>query len=194
MLMYGWDFEVDAWSRFWRCLMKICVRICDMTSRSYFGKMTSTLGSVVPLAMFKYTEVFQQIRVDNDAIRFLNALMIFWQSSWTEKYSIHLSQLKVFVQPSLGDAATHIVAAPCCNPSLSPSLCHRAWPEQELGALRYFLAQTSSPLVLVLFNIAGVGCTKRKVHYLYLEMFSPWVELVKLEQQTSSHQYSEKQV
>ena len=25
-----------------------------MTSRSYFGKMNSTLGSVVPLAMFKY--------------------------------------------------------------------------------------------------------------------------------------------
>ena len=28
------------------------IKICDMTSRSYFGKMNSTLGSVVPLAMF----------------------------------------------------------------------------------------------------------------------------------------------
>ena len=52
MLMFGCDFEVGAWSRFWRCLIKICVRTCDMTSRSYFGKQNSTLGSVVPLAMF----------------------------------------------------------------------------------------------------------------------------------------------
>ena len=28
------------------------IKICDMTSRSYFGKMNSILGSVVPLAMF----------------------------------------------------------------------------------------------------------------------------------------------
>ena len=27
---------------------------CDITSRSYFGKMNSTLGSVVPLAMFVF--------------------------------------------------------------------------------------------------------------------------------------------
>ena len=74
------------------------------------------------------------------------------------KYPIHLSQLKVLMQPSLCDAATHIVAAPCCNPSLSPCLCHRAWPEQELGALRCFWPQTSS--LLVLFNIAGVGGEK----------------------------------
>ena len=30
----------------------ICVWTCDMTSRGYFGKMNSTLGSVLPLAMF----------------------------------------------------------------------------------------------------------------------------------------------
>ena len=42
--MFGWDFEVDAWSRFWRWnMIKICVWTCDMNS---------TLGSVVPLAMF----------------------------------------------------------------------------------------------------------------------------------------------
>ena len=35
-------------------LLKICVWTCDMTSRSYFGKMNSTLGSVVPLAMFGF--------------------------------------------------------------------------------------------------------------------------------------------
>ena len=43
-LMFGWDFEVDAWSRFLRWnLIKICIWTCDMNS---------TLGSVVPLAMF----------------------------------------------------------------------------------------------------------------------------------------------
>ena len=43
-LMFGSDFEVDAWSRFLRWnLIKICVWICDINS---------TLGSVVPLAMF----------------------------------------------------------------------------------------------------------------------------------------------
>ena len=38
-MMFGWNFE------FWN-LIKICVRTC------YFGKQNSTLGSVVPLAMF----------------------------------------------------------------------------------------------------------------------------------------------
>ena len=53
MLLFGWNFEVSAWSRLWRRnLIKICVWTCDITSRSYFGKMNSTLGSVVPLAMF----------------------------------------------------------------------------------------------------------------------------------------------
>ena len=53
--MFGWDFKVDAGSIFWRWnLSKLCVRTHDMTSRSYFGKMNSTLGSVVPLAMFTF--------------------------------------------------------------------------------------------------------------------------------------------
>ena len=52
MLIFGWDFEVGAWSRFWRCLIKICVRICDMTLRSYFGKQSSTLGTGVPFLCF----------------------------------------------------------------------------------------------------------------------------------------------
>ena len=44
LLMFGWDFEVNAKLRFcnWN-LIKICVKNCDMTS---------TLGSVVLLAMF----------------------------------------------------------------------------------------------------------------------------------------------
>ena len=55
MSMFSWDFEVDSWLRFWRWnLSKLCVRTHDMTLRSYFGKMNSTLGSVVPLAMVSF--------------------------------------------------------------------------------------------------------------------------------------------
>ena len=48
--MFGQDFDVKVWSKdfeFWN-LIKICVRTC------FFGKQNSTLGSVVPLAMFVY--------------------------------------------------------------------------------------------------------------------------------------------
>ena len=47
--MIGQDFDVKVWSKdfeFWN-LIKICVRTC------FFGKQNSTLGSVVPLAMFR---------------------------------------------------------------------------------------------------------------------------------------------
>ena len=46
-------FLVYAQSRFWSWNeSNLCVWNCYMTSRSYFGKINSTLGSVVPLAMF----------------------------------------------------------------------------------------------------------------------------------------------
>ena len=52
MLTFGWDFEVNAKSRFWNLnLIKICVRTCDMNS---------TLGSVVPLAMFLFYGTFSR--------------------------------------------------------------------------------------------------------------------------------------
>ena len=36
MLMFGWDFEVSAWSRLWRRnLIKICVWTCDTTLASW---------------------------------------------------------------------------------------------------------------------------------------------------------------
>ena len=41
-------------------LIKICLRTCDMTLRSYFGNQNSTLGFVVPLAMFD--SVFEGLR------------------------------------------------------------------------------------------------------------------------------------
>ena len=37
------------------------IKICVMTSRSYFEKMNSTLGSVVPLAMFFQTTLSHEI-------------------------------------------------------------------------------------------------------------------------------------
>ena len=38
VLFRCWCFEVAAWSRLWRWnLIKICLRTCDMTKRSYFS-------------------------------------------------------------------------------------------------------------------------------------------------------------
>ena len=55
-LMFGWDFEVDVWSRFWRLsFIKIFVWTCFN-----FGKLNSTLVSVVSLAMF-FTYSYQFI-------------------------------------------------------------------------------------------------------------------------------------
>ena len=47
MLIFGWYFEVNAQSRFWNFNM---FKICELWSCN----MNSTLGSVVPLAMFLY--------------------------------------------------------------------------------------------------------------------------------------------
>ena len=52
MLIFGWGFEVAAWTEDEWNLIKICLRACDMIKRSYFGNQSSTLGSVVPLALF----------------------------------------------------------------------------------------------------------------------------------------------
>ena len=55
LLMFGWDFEISAWLRFWRWnLTKICVWTC-----LNFSKKNSTLGSVVPLAMFTFRASFK---------------------------------------------------------------------------------------------------------------------------------------
>ena len=50
--MFGWDFEDDAWSRFWRWkLIKICVWICDMNSTLRSILLLSVL-STVEMLMF----------------------------------------------------------------------------------------------------------------------------------------------
>ena len=76
--MFGWDFEVDAWSRFLRWnLIKIFVWTCDMNS---------TLGSVVPLAMFL---IYQWHLVINWVL--VNGL--YWNTSevdWTCCFSVKI--------------------------------------------------------------------------------------------------------
>ena len=66
--MFRCDFEVDAWPRFWRWhLIKICVWTCDMNS---------TLGSVVPLAMFMHYITLHVIDIHN--IRCLEPFLPFY--------------------------------------------------------------------------------------------------------------------
>ena len=70
-----------------------CVTSCDMTSRSYFGKMNSTLGSVVPLAIFHHSSQFyvhftyRTLEVRNRMwnMSLLNILMSLWD--WNDKHS-----------------------------------------------------------------------------------------------------------
>ena len=70
--MFFREFEVDALSRFWRWnLIKIWT--CDlMTQTSYIGNLNSTLGSVVPLAMF--TNCSQSIYIMKSHINILSQL------------------------------------------------------------------------------------------------------------------------
>ena len=60
ILKFKFSRDADLWLKFWRwCLVEILkivlIKICscDMTWTSDFGKLNSTLGSVVPLAMFR---------------------------------------------------------------------------------------------------------------------------------------------
>ena len=81
MLMLSWNFEVSAWLRFWICLIKICVSSCDITWTRYFGKQNSTLGSVVPLAMF--WEWDQSCNLDNfPFVRAMHLLENILRSIW----------------------------------------------------------------------------------------------------------------
>ena len=45
MLMFGWDFEVSSWSRFWIWnWIKICVWTCDMTHKDTLESWTQPSG------------------------------------------------------------------------------------------------------------------------------------------------------
>ena len=62
--MFGQDFDVKVCSKdfeFWN-LIKICVRTC------FFGKQNSTLGSVVPLAMFHFSAE-NRVKVSKDTFQ-----------------------------------------------------------------------------------------------------------------------------
>ena len=50
MVMFGWDFEVDARLGFWRCLIKICVWTCDMTQEVTLVSRTQPSG---PLCLWQ---------------------------------------------------------------------------------------------------------------------------------------------
>ena len=60
--MIGLSWDADVWLRFWSwCLVEIlkmkfdqgmCLNLWYVLNLSYFGKLNSTLGSVVPFAMF----------------------------------------------------------------------------------------------------------------------------------------------
>ena len=51
MLMFGWDFEENALSRFWRwSLIKICVWTCDMTQLVTLERWTQPSG---PLCLWQ---------------------------------------------------------------------------------------------------------------------------------------------
>ena len=50
-------------------LSKICERTVDMTSISYFGKLNSSLASVVPLAMFLIGLLWNEIHINTFALR-----------------------------------------------------------------------------------------------------------------------------
>ena len=53
--MFGWDFEVDAWSRLWRWnLIKICERTSNMTKRSLkaFGNVWDIVSNLETLLRY----------------------------------------------------------------------------------------------------------------------------------------------
>ena len=56
-MTFGWDFEVNAWSRFWRWnLIKICVWTCDMTYTCTQVTLVSWTQPSGPLCLW---QVFQ---------------------------------------------------------------------------------------------------------------------------------------
>ena len=81
--MFRCDFEVDAWSRFWRWnLVKICVWTCDMNS---------TLGSVVPLAMFAFYQWLQWNEVEQHTfIHYFRGWFLYKDISFVSKFSLFL--------------------------------------------------------------------------------------------------------
>ena len=99
---FGQYFEVDVQARFWSWslvivlllmlhvimkfkigLVKSFVSTCDLTSRSYFDEQNSTLGSIVPLAMFWKWD--QSCNLDNfPFVRAMHLLENILRSIWAD--------------------------------------------------------------------------------------------------------------
>ena len=100
---------------FWRWNV---IKICVMTSRSYVGKMNSTLGSVVPLAMFSKRKVIFNIieslilssvcccsltnwleRCITEASRTWKTILCFWDPSQWDKFFFSIKESYFIEQP-----------------------------------------------------------------------------------------------
>ena len=79
-----------------------------MTSRSYFGKMNSILGSVVPLAMFLFwkgthpedplmSETVQEKKQERKAAKTLSFILLVFLITWTP-YNV-LAVMKAILGP-----------------------------------------------------------------------------------------------
>ena len=101
-----------------------------MTSRSYFGKMNSILGSVVPLAMFIY---------------YWNILKTLWMKEshdlFPPPHPLNASPLKfTFYPPAqnhLNDCSLGIIPNP-----FSPHPASKTWHILGLGSSRWYMVST----------------------------------------------------
>ena len=143
MSMCSGDFEVVSWLRFWRWnLSKLCVRTHDLTSRSYFGKMNSTLGSVVPLMMFLKVHCSCK-DIEKDKEKEALAEHIFWilQRENSDDWVISLSYWKIlpkaqltlklffFVNVRRYNHICHLVVVKLCQPVLRAITKWPRWHE-----------------------------------------------------------------
>ena len=122
-----------------------------MTSRCYFGKMNSILGSVVPLAMFTAlhclnSSMYAFIKCQGSLERYWNGLMGLWAKCW------------------MGDWTKHMATATW------PTPCKWGIPENDFqkclfqvaSALRSWLEEAwGIPVKTVIFFIVEVGRTKK---------------------------------
>ena len=114
--MLGWDFEVDVWSRFWRWdLLKICV-----WTYLNFGKLNSTLGWVVPLAMFTSQNCCFQLK---HLERHLNLTTITILVIFNSLHKVVAPDRRL--TPGSSSPSTWQVLAGECNPNLS-------WKDQQV--------------------------------------------------------------
>ena len=116
MRLIGWDFEVDGWSRFWRWNMtRICVWTCDVNS---------TLGSVVPLAMFiinvKPRGLLFSSMSRNWKVEVSLAFLSFSNSLWTFLFrKLSISKFKLQVSFSLGSFVSGKIVWNALSPSFT---------------------------------------------------------------------------